>query len=77
VFDETIRKFGNELNKKKLTNIKFLPKEYSQLQETIIIGDYVGVAIFTENPYGVLIKDKVVADGYRKQFEILWKKAKK
>ncbi len=77
VFDETIRKFGNELNKKKLTKIKFLPKEYAQLQETIIIGDYVGITIFTENPYGILIKDKVVADGYRKQFELLWKLAKK
>ena len=35
-----------------------------------------GVTIFTENPYGILIKDKAVADGYRKQFDILWKKAK-
>ena len=77
VFDETIRKFGNELNKKPKTNIRFLPKEYSQLQETIMIGDYMGIAIFTENPYGILIKDKVVAEGYRKQFEILWDKAKK
>lgn len=75
VFDETIRNFGNELNKKSITKIKFLPKEYAQLQETIIIGNYVGIAIFTENPYGILIKDKVVADGYRKQFEILWNKA--
>ena len=75
VFDETIRKFGIELNKRHLTNIKFLPKEHAQLQETIIIGDYVGIAIFTENPYGILIKDKAVAEGYRKQFEILWQKA--
>lgn len=75
VFDETIRSFGNELKKKTITKIKFLPKGYAQLQETVIIGDYVGIAIFTENPYGVLIKDKVVADGYRKQFEILWNKA--
>ena len=75
VFDETIRKFGNELNKKPMTKIRFLPKEYAQLQETIIIEDYVGIAIFTDNPYGILIKDKVVAGGYRKQFEILWNKA--
>ena len=77
VFDETIRAFGKELNKKPLTKIRFLPKQYAQLQETIIIGDFVGIAIFTENPYGILIKDKVEADGYRKQFEILWDKAKK
>ncbi|MFA6888496.1 MAG: helix-turn-helix domain-containing protein [Candidatus Woesearchaeota archaeon] len=76
VFDETIKKFGVELNKKPLTKIKFLSKEYAQLQETIIRGDYVGIAIFTENPYGILIKDAEVAKGYRKQFEVLWQKAK-
>lgn len=76
IFDETIRSFGQELNKKPLTKIKFLPREYAQLQETIIIGDYVGLAIFAANPYGILIKDKIVADGYRKQFELLWEKAK-
>lgn len=75
VFDETIRKFGDELNKKPLTKIRFLPREYAQLQETIIIGNFVGIAIFTGNPYGVLIKDKIVAEGYRKQFEIIWNKA--
>jgi hypothetical protein len=76
IFDETIRNFGNKLNKKAITDIRFLPKEYAQLQETVIIGDFVGIAIFTDNPYGILIKDRVVADGYRKQFEILWQKAK-
>ncbi len=76
VFDESIRKFGKQLRKLSLTNIRFLPKKFEQLQETIIRGDYVGIAIFTENPYGVLIKDKAVAEGYRKQFEMLWKIAK-
>ncbi|MBU1030660.1 MAG: helix-turn-helix domain-containing protein [Nanoarchaeota archaeon] len=76
IFDETVRKFGNELNKLPLTEIKFLPKEYSQLQETIIIDDMIGIAIFTQNPYGILIKDKVVADSYRLQFELLWQQAK-
>jgi HTH-type transcriptional regulator, sugar sensing transcriptional regulator len=75
VFDETIRKFGEELNSKKITDIRFLPRKFEQLQETIIIGNYVGIAIFAKNPYGILIKDKLVADGYRKQFEILWKTA--
>ena len=77
VFDETIRKFGEELNKKKLTKIRFLSSEYEQLQETVILGENVGIAIFTENPYGILIKDKTVAEGYRKYFELLWKRAKR
>ena len=76
-FDETIRDVGTRLNKLPKTSIKFLPREFEQLQETVIIGDYVGITIFTDSPYGILIRDKAVADGYRKQFELLWKKARR
>jgi len=75
VFDATLKDYANNLNKLPLTKIKLLPREFEQLQETVIIGDMVGIAIFTQNPYGILIQDQVVADGYRKQFEILWKNA--
>ena len=77
VFDETIRKFGEWLNKKPLSQVRFLSQEFEQMTETVIIGEYVAIIIFTENPYGVLIKDKAVVESYRKNFEILWKKAKK
>ncbi len=76
VFDATLRRLAKELNRLPLTEIRLLPKEFEQLQETVIIGDKVGIAIFTQNPYGILIQDKEVADGYRKQFEILWKSAR-
>ncbi|MCD4760130.1 hypothetical protein K8R33_04555 [archaeon] len=76
VFDETVRDIGNKINKRRTSKVRFLTKEFSQFQETVIVGDLVAINIFTEDPYGVLIKDKAVADGYRKQFEILWKKAK-
>lgn len=76
LFDETLQKFGKELNKLPLTNIHFLPKEFEQLQETVILGEQVGIAIFAQNPYGVLIRDNAVAEGYRKQFELLWGMAK-
>ena len=77
VFDETLRNFGNELNNKKRTSIKFLPPEFAQLTETVICGSKVALIVFTRNPYGFLIEDKVVADSYRKQFEVLWELAKK
>ncbi len=77
VFDETIRIFGNELNKSKFTKIKFLPHEFAQLTETVIVGEKVALVVFTENPYAFLIEDGVVADGYRKQFEVLWKLARR
>ena len=63
--------------KLKLTNMKFLPKEtFSQYQETAIINDYVAISIFADEGYCILIQNKDVADGYRKNFEMMWKLAK-
>ena len=76
VFDETIRKFGENLNRLPLTNIRFLSQGFEQLTETVICGNRVAINIFTESPYGILIEDKIVFDGYRKYFELLWEKAK-
>lgn len=76
VFDETIREFGEALNKRPLSSVRFLPQDFEQLTETVIIGEYVAIIIFTEAPYGLLIKDPIVVEGYRKNFDILWEKAK-
>lgn len=76
VFDETIREFGEELNQKPYTRIRFLSRTFEQLQETAIIGNFVGISIFAAHPYGLLIRDAVVASGYRKQFALLWKMAR-
>ena len=76
VFDETVRGFGKKLVKRPLSKVRYLSKEFAQFQETIIAGDYIAIAVFTENAYAFLIKDPLVADGYRKHFELLWKIAK-
>jgi sugar-specific transcriptional regulator TrmB len=63
--------------KLKRTKMKFLPKaSFSQYQETAIIDDYVAVTIFADGGYCILIHNRDVADGYRKNFEIMWKLAK-
>jgi len=76
VFDNTVRSAGEWNNKQRISKVKFLSKEFEQFQETVIVGDKVAINVFTKNPYGFLIQDKVVADGYRKHFELLWKAAK-
>lgn len=76
VFDASIKPYGESLNELPYTEIRFLPQDFEQLTETVIVGDYVAVAIFTEDPYGILIHDKSAAEGYRKHFELLWKQAK-
>lgn len=76
VFDDSVRAAGEWNNKQRISKVKFLSKEFEQFQETVIVGDNVAINVFTKNPYGFLIQDKVVADGYRKHFELLWKIAK-
>jgi len=77
VFDVTVRKAGEWNNTQKLSKVRFLSKEFAQLQETVIVGDKVSIGVFTENPYAFLIEDKIVAEGYRKHFELMWKAARK
>ncbi len=76
VFDMTVKETGKDIEKNKLTSIRYVDEKFASFQETVICGDYVAIAIFSKNPYAFLIRDKAVADSYRKYFELLWKTAK-
>ena len=77
IFDKTVKPLGKGIIGMPLTSVRFLPYEFAQFQETVIVNDYVAVNVFSKNAYSFLIKDKNVADGYKKYFELLWKIAKK
>lgn len=77
VYDETVRKDAPEIEAKPLTDVKYLPAEFAAFQETVIVGDYVAINVFADQPYGFLMHDKGVAKSYKKYFELLWKMAKK
>lgn len=77
VWDESVKEIGKDIQNEPLTNVRYLSKEFAQFQETVIVGDCVAINVFTEEPYSFLIKDKAVAEGYKKYFEALWKIAKK
>jgi sugar-specific transcriptional regulator TrmB len=76
VFDESVRWGGKDIAKNPLTKIRYLDKDFAQFQETVIVGDFVAIAVFSDNPYAFLIEDRNVAESYRKHFELLWKNAK-
>ena len=77
IASDEVLPYINPFLKMKFTQMKFLPKEtFGQYQETAIIGDYVAITIFADEGYSILIHNKEVADGYRKNFEMLWKLAK-
>ena len=73
IFDKTVKPLGKGILGMPLTKVRFLPHEFAQFQETVIVGDYVAINVFTKNAYSFLIKDKKVAEGYKKYFEVLWR----
>lgn len=56
---------------------KFLPKEFFEPTSTFIYGDKVAIVVFGEPLHGLIIDSKTISNTYRKQFELLWKLAKK
>ena len=61
-----------------LSEIRYLPEKYSSPLAVNIYGDKVAIILWSkENPFAVVIKNKEIAEGYRKHFEMMWKISKK
>ncbi len=56
--------------------IRYLPIEYLPPVRTMVYGNKVAIVNFNKPITTIIIRDKEVADSYRKQFELLWKIAK-
>lgn len=61
-----------------LSEIRYLPKEYSSNMAINIYADKVAIILWKKNnPIAILIKDQEIAEGYRKHFELMWKISEK
>lgn len=60
-----------------LSEIRFLPGRYVQPVGTNIYGDKVAIVVWAEEPMAILIKNKDVAEAYRRNFNFMWERAKK
>lgn len=76
-------KFKIIFNKKNSTKIpfseiKYLPEKYASPMAINIYRDKVAIILWSkENPFAIVIKEKSIADGYKKYFELMWQIAKK
>lgn len=78
ILRESLRKTrGKELKKMKFTKIRFLPDTYASMSTTNIYGDKITIMLWAENPLGILVESKEIADSHRKNFNLFWKIAKK
>lgn len=56
---------------------RYLPESYASPVSTNIYADKVVIIIWGYEPVAILIKNKSIADTYKKYFDLLWKIAKK
>ncbi len=74
IYDESSR---NKVKVNPLSDIKYIPNQYSSHAALRIYGDKVALLLLSEEePMAIVIKNKAIADGYRKYFEVMWKAAK-
>ena len=64
------------LNNLSYTEARYLPKEFDAVVSTNICGDEVALTLWSETPITTLIKDKKMAEAYKRYFELLWNAAK-
>lgn len=77
IFDDSLRDWSLEVKKiNPKTRIKFLEQHFANLTETFVFDDKVIIITWSDEPMGVLMVDKMVADSYKQFFEMLWKQAK-
>src|SRR3989338_2846609 len=74
IYDEASRKI---LKKNPLSDLRYMPDQYSSRAALRIYGDKVAILLLSEEePLAIVIKNKAIAEGYRKYFEVMWKAAK-
>ncbi len=56
-------------------DLRFLPSGYVSPVAVFVFKDIVGFCNFTENPFVILIDDRLIAKSYKRHFEGLWRKA--
>jgi sugar-specific transcriptional regulator TrmB len=76
LFSEEARDRGEKRKDLPKTKIKFIPNDLAPEALTEMFGDYFAIMVIVGKPMVIMIKNKIIANSYKKQFEYLWKIAK-
>jgi len=74
IYDEASRE---KVKINPLTEARYIPNQYTSNAALRIYGDKIALLLLSEEePLAIVIKNKAIAEGYRKYFEVMWKAAK-
>jgi len=69
---------SEKLNKKiPLSEIRYLPQKYANPLAINIYKNKVAIILWKKEPISIVIKEKEIADSYKKYFELMWRVARK
>jgi sugar-specific transcriptional regulator TrmB len=63
---------ATEFTGSKITEYRFIPREYFNPTGTLIDGDMVCIRFWTDPKCVIIIKSRELADSYKKQFNLMW-----
>ncbi len=77
IFHSSLKYWGKEISRKKITTVRYTEKEFEEFTETVICGNRVGIIIYLDKPFGFLIEEEKAAKSYKRFFQLLWKESVK
>jgi len=74
LYDEQFRTEVQKRERDKFVETRYLPRGFGSAAATNVYGDTVAIILWQPEPMAIVIKQKEIAEGYRKVFELLWKR---
>jgi sugar-specific transcriptional regulator TrmB len=68
---------GKDREDEPMTEVRYVPKEFSTPAVINVYGDKVLIALWAENPTAFVMENKDLAISFKNYFKLLWKSAKK
>ena len=69
--------YDKKISKIPLAEIRYLPQKYESPVAVNIYGNKTAIILWAKEPIVIAIREKEIADAYKKYFELMWKIAKK
>ena len=60
-----------------LAEVRYLPEKMASPAATNIYADKVAIIVWSQNPVIILIKNRAIAESYRKYFNLIWRVSKR
>lgn len=77
IFNHNAKKRMRYIDSLDYSEAKYLPRKFTSPASTTIYGQNISIILWTEDPLIVSVRNKEIANSYKKFFDFLWEIAKK